>query len=170
MASTRSQGALVGGLMLVTGLGYLYLTASIPRRGPGGASFVDASFFPYILALLMVGLGAVQLVVGLRTFRSTSALHNPDAEADDGNASYWTVAMTLALVAAFAATLRLLGFPIVTALYLFLQFIILTPNDRPIFYPLYAGLAVASSFVIFVTFRYGFQLLLPAGPLTPFLP
>lgn len=156
--------------MLVAGLGYLYLTVYLPRRGTGGASFVDASFVPYILALLMVGLGALQLVAGLRTSKSATPRRDPDAEPDGGRPSYRTVALTLVLVASFAATLRLLGFPVVTALYLFLQFIVLTPNDRSVSYPLYAGLAVVSSLVIFVTFRYGFQLLLPAGPLTPFLP
>lgn len=155
--------------MLAAGLGYLYLTVNLPRRGTGSASFVDASFVPYILASLMIGLGALQIVAELRVTKA-AARRDPDAGTEDGSASYWTVAVTLALVAAFAAALRPLGFPIVTALYLFLQFIVLTPNDRRVSYPLYAGLAVASSLVIFVTFRYGFQLLLPAGPLTPFLP
>jgi putative tricarboxylic transport membrane protein len=171
MQAMRTKGVLVGGLMLVAGLGYLYMTATLPQRDTGGASFVDASFIPYILAVLMVGLGILQLIAGFRTpVDTSSAWRDPEAEAEEGPVSYWTVAITLGLVAAFAAALRPIGFPIATALYLFFQFIVLTPNERRVSYPLYAGLAVVSSIVIFVTFRYGFQLLLPAGPLTPFLP
>jgi putative tricarboxylic transport membrane protein len=171
MQATRAKGVLVGGLMLVAGLGYLYLTVTLPQRDRTGAAIVDASFIPYILAVLMVGLGILQMIAGLRTPRSgTAAWRDPEADAEEGVASYWTVAVTLGLVAAYAALLRPLGFPLVTALYLFLQFIVLTPNDRRASYPLYGVLAIIASIVIFVTFRYGFELLLPAGPLTSFLP
>jgi putative tricarboxylic transport membrane protein len=171
MRATRAKGLIVGGLMLVAGLGYLYLTATLPQRETGGASFVDASFIPYILAVLMVGLGALQLIAGFRVAAAPSGdLRDIEAEEDEGPVSYWTVAVTLGLVAAYAALLTPLGFPIATALYLFLQFIVLTPTERGPSYGLYAVLAVVCSIVIFVMFRYGFQLLLPAGPLTIYLP
>ena len=171
MQATRAKGVLVGGLMLVAGLGYLYLTATLPQRDTGGASFVDASFIPYILAILMVGLGVLQLIAGFRAAAAPSGdLRDVDAEEEGGAVSYWTVAVTLGLVAAYIALLTPLGFPLATALYLFFQFIVLTPTERRVSYALYAGLAVVASIVIFVAFRYGFTLLLPAGPLTPFLP
>ena len=77
--------------------------------------------------------------------------------------------LTLLLIAGFIAALRPLGFPLATALYLFLQFLVLTPRATRPPLPLYAGLAVASAAVIFATFRYGFDLLLPAGPLVAWL-
>ena len=80
-----------------------------------------------------------------------------------------TVALTLALIAGYIAALRPLGFPIATAIYLFLQFMVLTPQGSGRSLPLYAGLAALASGLIFATFRYGFDLLLPAGPLTAML-
>jgi putative tricarboxylic transport membrane protein len=166
MVETRTNGILVAVLMLAAGLGYLYMTASLPRRGA-----VDAAFFPYVLASLMVALGLLQLVASLRRPGEPAAPRfDPEAEPDAGAPSYGTVLLTLALVAGFTAALRPLGFPIAAAIYLFLQFIVLRPANRNFGYPVYALIAVVAAIVIFVGFRYGFQLLLPAGPLTPFLP
>jgi putative tricarboxylic transport membrane protein len=172
MQSMRAQNVLVGGLMLVAGLGYLYMTATLPRRDTGGgAAIVDATFFPYILAILMVVLGILQLIAGFRTpDHATAPALDPDAEPEGGPINYVTVALTLVLIMAFTAALGPLGFPIAAAIYLFLQFIVLRPVNRNFGYPVYITIAVVASIVIFVTFRYGFQLLLPAGPLTAFLP
>jgi putative tricarboxylic transport membrane protein len=172
MQSTRAQGALIGVLMLVAGLAYFYMTASLPRRETSG--IVDATFFPYVLATLMLLLGALQLLGALRaggaSAGTASVLRDPEPEVETDRISYATVLITLALIAGFAAALQPLGFPIAAAIYLFLQFIVLRPVHRNFGYPVYAGLAVACALIIFVTFRYGFQLLLPAGPLAPFLP
>jgi putative tricarboxylic transport membrane protein len=163
MSDTRAKGTLVGVMMLAVGLAYLYLTADLPRRAP-----VDAAFIPYVLAFAMIGLGIAQTIVGLRQPRRAAAV--PTSEKAGDKPSYATVVKTLVLVAGFTAALRPLGFPIAAALYLFLQFIVLTPAGRKVHYPLYAGLALVCAAVIFVAFRYGFNLILPAGPLTRFLP
>ena len=55
-------------------------------------------------------------------------------------------------------------------LYLFLQFWLLTPKETKPPFVLYAVIAVVASVTIFAMFRYTFDLLLPAGPLTPYLP
>ena len=67
--------------MLVAGLGYLYMTAMLPRRDAGGgAAVVDATFFPYLLATLMVALGILQLVAALCTAEGqTAASRDPEA-------------------------------------------------------------------------------------------
>jgi putative tricarboxylic transport membrane protein len=150
-------------MMLAAGLAYLYLTADLPRRAP-----VDAAFIPYVLAFAMIGLGIAQTIVGLRQPQHVVA--EPTSEKADDRPSYATVVKTLVLVAGFTAALRPLGFPVAAALYLFLQFIVLTPAGRKIHYPLYAVLALICAVIIFVAFRYGFNLILPAGPLTRFLP
>ncbi|WP_313506270.1 tripartite tricarboxylate transporter TctB family protein, partial [Stutzerimonas kunmingensis] len=55
------------------------------------------------------------------------------------------------------------GFPIMTALYLYLQFIVLTPVDHKVRHLPYAAIAVVTSAVIYLLFREAFDLLLPAG-------
>jgi len=66
--------------------------------------------------------------------------------------------------------LRPLGFAISAALYLFLQFAVLSPASRPTPHILHVALAVGIALIVFVIFRYGFGLMLPAGPLIRFIP
>lgn len=155
---TQARDIVIGASMLGAGIGLLVMAGQVPRRGA-----IDAAFVPHVLAWLMVGLGALELVLSLRRGRQ-------GAEAPVETASYLTVAVSLGLIAAFVALLRPLGFPIAAAAFLFAQFWLLTPagtKPRPVFY---AILAMVASGAIFVIFRYLFNLLLPAGPLTPFLP
>lgn len=157
---TKKSELLTGLAMFGVGIGYLYLTMQLPRRGA-----VDATFFPYVLAGAMIGLGALQCIVTLRRGDL-----GPRLGEQMQNVQKLTVLATLGLVALYIYALRPLGFPIATTLFLFLQFIVLTPTGQKPKLPLYALLAVISSAVIFGLFRYGFNLLLPAGPLTNLLP
>jgi len=155
---SKAKEFAVGIGMLGTGIGYLVLTGDIPRRGA-----VDASFVPRILASMMIGLGGLQLVAARR------ALAGATDQVTSGRA-FAVVGISLALIAGFIALMQPLGFPVAASLFLFAQFWLLTPADRQPHPGLYAALAVTASVVIFVAFRYGFKLLLPAGPLTPYLP
>lgn len=152
----RLKETIVAVVMTGAGLGYLRMIAGLPERDG-----VDATTVPTLLAWMMIGLGVIELVGALRR----PALAGQDA----GRSNMLTVVLTLVLIAGYIAALRPLGFPIATALYLFLQFLVLTPRGGRMPVPLYAGLAVVASALIFATFRYGFDLLLPAGPLVAWL-
>lgn len=154
---SRTREIAVGLAMLGAGAFYLTLVGDVPRRGA-----VDASFVPRVLAWMMLGLGALQTLIALRS--EGASLPRPPLS------SLGVVAASLALIAGFVALMRPLGFPVAAALFLFAQFWLLTPADRKPRPLLYALLALGASVTIFLTFRYGFRLLLPAGPLTPFLP
>lgn len=156
----RTRELIVGVCMLGAGIGYLQLVGLVPRRGT-----VDAAFVPNVLAWMMIGLGLLQLVHGWRHRHERPSIALPPFRAGP----YVTVGLSLALIASFIALLRPLGFPAAAAIFLFFQFMLLTPADRKLRPLFYAGLAVLSSVVIFLTFRYAFNLLLPAGPLTPYL-
>ncbi|AMY71874.1 tripartite tricarboxylate transporter TctB family protein [Frigidibacter mobilis] len=154
----RLKDVIVGGAMTAAGILYLRMGNALPDRDG-----VDAATVPGVLAWMMIALGAIELAGALRR----PALAGEARSSDAGGAL--TVGLTLALIAGFIAALRPLGFPIATALYLFLQFLVLTPRSGRPPVPLYAGLAVGSAAFIFATFRYGFDLLLPAGPLVAWL-
>ena len=156
----RTREFIVGACMLGVGVGYLHLGGQIPRLGT-----VDAAFVPQVLAWMMIGLGLLQLAQAWRYQPETGQIAMPTFRA----APYVTVGVSLALIAGFIALLRPLGFPIAASGFLFCQFMLLTPSDRRPRPVLYAGLAVLAAAVIFLTFRYAFNLLLPAGPLTRFL-
>ncbi|HEV7293009.1 MAG TPA: tripartite tricarboxylate transporter TctB family protein [Devosia sp.] len=164
MSQSRNKNMVIGLAMLAAGLAYLVLIAGLPRRGT-----IDATFMPYFLAGGMVLLGVLQVVfAGLAPKPAGSVAHGDVQRAN--RPSYRTVALTLALIAGFTALLRPIGFPFAAALYLFLQFVVLTPPDQKPSFGLYALLAIVCSIVIFTAFRYGFDLILPAGPLTNVLP
>lgn len=152
----RLKNTIVALAMTGAGIAYLRMIAGVPVRDG-----VDATTVPTLLAWMMIGLGLIELVGALRQ----PAAPGPAA----GSANMLTVLLTLLLIAGYIAALRPLGFPIATAIYLFAQFLVLTPRGGRPPVVLYAGLAVAGSALIFATFRYGFDLLLPAGPLVAWL-
>lgn len=153
----RKRNIVVAVLMLGAGVAYLAMAMALPAR-----EGIDAATVPKALAWMMIVLGALELVGAVRTTGATGSMRMPTG----GMA---TVGVTLLLIAGFIALLRPLGFPVAAALFLFLQFIVLTPQDRRPNYGFYAALAVLAAALIFVTFRYGFDLLLPAGPLIAWL-
>jgi len=144
----------VGAVMLCAGLFYLVLTINLPRKGT-----IDASTVPYVLAFGLCLLGLLQLLSARKATRPEA---EPDA-APKTPADYPTVLKTLALIAAYIGLLEPVGFPIVTALYLYVQFIVLTPSEQKANHLTYALIAVIASVAIFFTFRHGFDLMLPAG-------
>lgn len=64
---------------------------------------------------------------------------------------------------AYAAFLEPVGFPIMTVVYLFSQFIVLTPTDKKVSYPMYGAIAIITSAVVYLTFRHAFDMILPVG-------
>lgn len=67
------------------------------------------------------------------------------------------------------ALLGPVGFPIITVVYLYLQFLVLTPVTHKPKHVTYLLIAVASSAVIFLLFREAFDLMLPAGLLNNYI-
>ncbi len=157
MDHIKKREVAVGAFFLVVGLGYLYLTSAIPRK-----QFIDAAFVPYVLAITMCLLGVLQMREGYKLAGSKQL-------GEQDTADYRTVWKTLALIVAYAAFLESVGFPIMTVVYLFAQFIVLTPANKKISYPMYAVIAVTTSVVVYLTFRQAFDMILPVGLLSAFI-
>ncbi|NKQ11284.1 tripartite tricarboxylate transporter TctB family protein [Pseudomonas sp. SST3] len=157
MDTYKRKELLVGALMLGAGLFYLFLTINLPRKG-----FIDASTVPYVLSVGLCLLGALQL---LTATKATQLAADPDAENEpsEKKPDYPTVFKTLGLIAVYVALLQKVGFPIMTVLYLYAQFIVITPREQKINHLAYIVISVVASAVIFVTFRQGFDLMLPTG-------
>jgi len=152
MSDIKKREFAVGVFFLVVGLGYLYLTSTLPRK-----QAIDAAFVPYVLATIMCVLGVLQL-------RAARKLVASEASATQGERSdYATVLKTLGLIVAYAAFLEPVGFPIMTVIYLFAQFIVLTPTDKKVNYLMYGAIAIITSAAVFMTFRYAFDMMLPVG-------
>ena len=153
MSYVKKREIAVGIAFLLVGLGYLYLTAMIPRK-----QFIDAAFVPYVLAAIMCVLGVLQLL-------EVRKINDGESSATQDTSDYRTVWKTLGLIVAYAALMEPVGFPVMTVVYLFAQFIVLTPLDKKVNYPMYLIIAVLTSTVVYLTFRQAFDMLLPVGVL-----
>lgn len=155
MDTYKKKELVVGAVMLCAGLFYLILTMNLPRKGT-----IDASTVPYVLAIALCLLGFLQLLTARKAVR-------PEADPDDDTlkttADYPTVLKTLALIAIYIALLQTVGFLVMTALYLYAQFIVITPREQKVKHLSYVIIAVITSVAIYFTFRHGFDLMLPAG-------
>jgi len=151
MSYQKKREFVAGAFFLLVGLGYLYLTSAIPRK-----QFIDAAFAPYVLAFTMCLLGVLQL-------KAAYMMPSADGAGAQDTADYRTVWKTLGLIVAYAALMVPVGFPIMTIVYLFLQFIVLTPGDHKVSYVKYGIIAVMTSAIVYLTFRHAFDMLLPLG-------
>ncbi|MGP0170700.1 tripartite tricarboxylate transporter TctB family protein [Pseudomonas sp. NCHU5208] len=168
MSTLNKKELIIGVAMLVASIGYMAMSYQLP-----GHAGVDAATLPVLLSGLLLLLGVMQV---LGAFASKTAVTNEAPSQDDSSETAApaiveprTVFKTLGLILAYMALLGPVGFPIMTALYLYLQFIVLTPVNQKVRHLTYALIAVISSAVIFLLFREAFDLLLPAGLLNDFL-
>ena len=152
MDPAKKKEVVIGAAMLATGLIYLFLTANLPRK-----AFIDAAFVPYLLAAGMCILGVLQLLA------AWGQAPREDAAAAEAGPDYLTVGKTLGLIVGYIAVLQWLGFPIATVAYFYLQFLVLTPHDHRVSHGRYLLIALCAAVFIYVVFRHGFDLLLPAG-------
>ncbi|WP_193072680.1 tripartite tricarboxylate transporter TctB family protein [Pseudomonas sp. FME51] len=169
MSTTLNKKELIIGLAMIgSSLAYMVMAYQLPGRGG-----VDAGTVPALLAGLLTLLGVMQL---LSAFASKAPANTeaaipmssdlpevPKEEAASNAIEPRTVILTLVLILGYMALLRPLGFPIMTVIYLYLQFLVLTPVKQKANHLTYLVISVICSAVIFLLFREAFDLLLPAG-------
>jgi putative tricarboxylic transport membrane protein len=145
-------------IMLFITIGYLILTLQIAPSG----NIIDARFFPFIIDILMAVLTAclfVSSMKAIKNYKDDGAV----AQKADGK----TVLETVALIVVYVALMQPIGFVIATFLYLFGQFIVITPADKKVNYVQYVIIALISSVAVYMLFRYaGLNVMLPQGILT----
>jgi putative tricarboxylic transport membrane protein len=157
MAATKKKELSIGVIMLGAGIVYLIMTSRLP-----GHSGIDATFVPYLLGGMMCLLGAIHL---LTIFKAPQAVESAPAEGEEKAepVSVRTVCLTLALMAGYVALLKPVGFPILTVVYLYLQFVVLTPVSQKVSHISYLLIALVTSAVVYFLFREAFDLMLPPG-------
>jgi putative tricarboxylic transport membrane protein len=160
MAFKKYNDLILGIIILAFGLIYFLLTQQVPERNVG---LVTARFVPNLLSIAMFILGSLQLIAG---FSKIKKFTEGPVEGDEEKVDYSTVVKTLVSIVLYIALIDIVGFLIITAVFLFTQFIVLTPVDKKKNYVQYAVIAVATSVVIYLVFRNGLDLMLPAGILS----
>ncbi len=117
---------------------------------------LGSGFMPKIIGASIVVLAAVKLVVTL-TAKSSSQQVQSD---DDLKGGLWTIAALAAYVLLFDK----LGFILSTALYLFVQILVLS-NEQNRNIKLFAAISVVTPVAIYALFVYVISMPLPAGVL-----
>ena len=160
MTTANKKELIIGVAMLGASIAYLVMAYRVP-----GHDGIDAATVPTLLAILLCLLGALQTLSAIGNRARPTAESDADAP-EQTSASVvepLTVLKTLGLILIYVVLLGPVGFPIMTALYLYLQFIVLTPVDHKVRHVPYAAIAAVTSAVIYLLFREAFDLLLPAG-------
>ncbi|MCD1607512.1 MULTISPECIES: tripartite tricarboxylate transporter TctB family protein [Stutzerimonas] len=160
MTTANKKELTIGVAMLGASIAYLVMAYRVP-----GHDGIDAATVPTLLAILLCLLGALQTLSAIGNRARPAAESDADAP-EQTSASVvepLTVLKTLGLILIYVVLLGPVGFPIMTALYLYLQFIVLTPVNQKVRHLLYAAIAVVTPAVIYLLFREAFDLLLPAG-------
>ncbi|RRU76274.1 tripartite tricarboxylate transporter TctB family protein [Stutzerimonas chloritidismutans] len=160
MTTANKKELTIGVAMLGASIAYLVMAYRVP-----GHDGIDAATVPTLLAILLCLLGALQTLsaIGNRTRPAAESDADAPEQTSASVVEPLTVLKTLGLILIYVVLLGPVGFPIMTALYLYLQFIVLTPVDHKVRHLPYAAIAVVTSAVIYLLFREAFDLLLPAG-------
>ncbi|PIA71691.1 tripartite tricarboxylate transporter TctB family protein [Pseudomonas sediminis] len=169
MNTLNKKELIIGIAMLGASLTYLVLAQQLP-----GHDGVDAATVPKLLAGFLSLLGVMQLVSAFAKPKAAAepAASPAPAEAEEPTVEIVepkTVIKTLGLILGYMALLGPVGFPIMTVVYLYLQFLVLTPVNQKARHLTYLLIAVICSALIFLLFREAFDLLLPAGLLNNFI-
>lgn len=170
MSTTANKKELVIGLAMIgCSLAYLVMAYQLPDH-----EGIDAATLPLLLAGFLTLLGVMQVFNALASKASADAAAAPPQSQDEEETTPSviepkTVLLTLGLILGYMALLGPVGFPIMTVVYLYLQFLVLTPVRQKANHVAYLLIAVTCSALIFLLFREAFDLMLPAGLLNNFI-
>lgn len=166
----RGRECALGLFMMALAVFYMYYGTKIRVRSTVS---VSARLIPELLGMLVLVLGALQTLAGIRQW---TALRRANAAAgavpvlmtpEEGRDAV-PVVLTFALIVVYAWSFEWLGFVVSSALCMFCQMWILTPKGR--FRPLaFACISIIVAVVVYLTFRDGLNLMLPQG-LLEYLP
>lgn len=115
---------------------------------------IGSGFMPKIIGASIIVIAAVKLVLTLIS-KASAAKASTD---DDLKGGLWTIAALLAYVLLFDR----LGFILSTALYLFVQILVLS-NEQNRNLKLFAAISVVTPVAIYALFVYVIKMPLPAG-------
>lgn len=156
----RKYGDIVTGIFYAAlGAVTIYLAQQLPKSR---VMKIGPDFMPMVIGILILFLAVMLLISALKNFKANAA----KAEAMPADTSdYKRVLASLVLVVIYVNILAPVGFILSTLGYLFLQIVVLAPNDRRSAKNilLYALIDIIFVFVVFFLFRYGFKIVLPAG-------
>ena len=153
---------IVGIFYAALGAVTIYFAKQLPKSR---VMKIGPDFMPMVIGVIVLVLALMLLFSAIKNFKANAA----KAEASPADTSdYKRVLASLVLVVIYVNILAPVGFILSTLGYLFLQIVVLAPNDRRTAKHIlnYAIIDVVFVFAVFFLFRYGFKIVLPAGMFT----
>lgn len=115
---------------------------------------VGSDFFPKVVGVAIIGVALIRLVMALREKESENK-----KKANSDMRGGW---LTILLIGAYVIAFQPVGFLISTAVYLFLQILVLTPKEKRRL-PVILAISLIASVFIWVLFNYAISSPLPKG-------
>lgn len=115
---------------------------------------VGSAFFPKFIAISIIVIAVIKIIL---TLKDRSVIKRQESKTDLSGG--W---LTILLLGVYVIVFAEVGFLISTAVYLFLQILLLTPKDKRR-YPLLAIISVATPIFIYTLFVYIIRMPLPKG-------
>ena len=159
----RKYGDIVTGIFYaVLGAVVIYLSKQLPKSK---VMKIGPDFMPMLIGIIILILALMLLFSAIKNFKANA---EKAASMPADTSDYKRVLASLVLVVIYVNILAPVGFILSTLGYLFLQIVVLAPNDRRTAKNIlsYAILDVVFVFAVFFLFRYGFKIVLPSGIFT----
>ena len=159
----RKYGDIITGIFYTClGGAVIYLAKQLPKSR---VMKIGPDFMPTVIGVLILILALMLLFSSIKNFK-TNAKKAESMPADTSD--YKRVLASLVLVIIYVNILAPVGFILSTLGYLFLQIIVLAPNDKRKGKDIlmYAIIDIVFVLVVFYLFRYGFKIVLPSGMFT----
>ena len=156
----KKYGDIIVGLFYTfLGGAVIYLAKQLPKSR---VMKIGPDFMPMVIGVLILVLALMLLFSSLKNFRS-NAQKAESMPADTSD--YKRVLASLVLVIIYVNILAPVGFILSTLGYLFLQIIVLAPDDKRSKKSIitYAIIDIVFVFIVYFLFRYGFKIVLPSG-------
>ena len=153
----------VGAVFALLGAALIIMSKQLPKSK---VMEIGPDFMPTVIGIIILVLAGALLFLSIKNFK----MHCKELEASGykDTSDYKRVILSILLVLVYVLTLKSIGFIVCTLVYLFLQMVVLAPDDQRTKKDLLTLLVidVIFTFIVFFLFRYGFKIVLPAGIFT----
>lgn len=159
MALKKWSEALLGAIFIALAIVLFVGASKLPPNLLGG---VGPDFMPKVIAIGTGILGALQLIKGIR-YAGTTGAGDTQADAnEEDKPEYWRVALTVLAFGVYVFSMSTVGFLICSAIYLFLQILILAPKEKRNILQ-FAIISIVFTVAVYFIFRNGLNVMLPRG-------
>jgi len=155
------------GASVITLFGLLFFLSTFSVRKYGNMA-IDSRSFPQILGILVMGIGAIQIIQSIRVLDKNKVKAKSETEEEKTGtteiapSSMKNAVLTIVLMILYALLMKPLGFLLSTCIYTFLQAFILYPNKKKNF-PIMVFVSFIFTGLVYFVFVKGFSLVLPHG-------